>query len=328
MRVLIPLLAFGTLLAGCAAGGPPPAPRAPLSFTGQPKTLDAQLAAVRAAVAKYRDVSVAEREGWKPFGGDEPLMGTHYSGPAPDYVAGYQLDFSQPNNLMYTQIDGQKVLTGVAYVVRIGEGQPVPEGFAGSSDDWHVHDFVRAIEAATEERPVLGWIANWWIDRNYRSKGDDRGRLAMTHVWVALPNPDGVFASHNRTLPYKKLGLPGEMWRGASEEAARGLNLATDGGCEAIDGTLWIATATKAQERAIKDACREGGDRVRAVLASGVSARINRAGEAAWADFDSVWQSVLTPAQKARVAAMSEHGSDGHGTDHHGEMGDMDHREH
>lgn len=91
------------------------------------------------------------------------------------------MDFRRPNNLMYTDIGGEKRSTGVAYVVRIGDGESVPEGFVGHSDRWHVDDFVRAIEAATEERPLLGWIANWWLDRNYRSKGDNRGRLAMVH---------------------------------------------------------------------------------------------------------------------------------------------------
>lgn len=321
MRLFV--LLFSALLAGCVASAPPPAPRAPLAFPGQPVTLEAQLAAVRAAVEKYRDFAVAEREGWKPFGGDEPLMGYHYSGPAPDYVSGDQLDFSQPNNLMYTDIDGRKVLTGVAFVVRIGDGEPVPEGFAGDSDRWHVHDFVRAIEAATEERPVLGWIANWWLDRNYRSKGDNRGRLAMVHVWVALPNPNGVFADFNRTVPYLKLGLPESYWDGASVEAARGLNLATEGGCDAIDGTLWIATASDKQKRAIKEACQSAAGEVRAALRGADKAGVNMAGEAAWARFDAAWDAVLTPAQKARVAAMSEHGSDGHGT----EM-DGDHRHH
>lgn len=272
---------------------------------------------MRVAVRKYRDFSVAEREGWKPFGGDEPLMGIHYSGPAPDYVHGDQLDFSQPNNLMYTDIDGEKVLTGVAFVVRIGEGEPVPEGFAGHQDRWHVHDFVRAIEAATEERPLLGWIANWWLDRNYRSKGDERGRLAMVHVWVALDNPDGIFADYNRTVPYAKLGLPDSYWQGASESAARGLNLATPGGCEAIDGTLWIATVSRDQERALKRACEQAADDVRRSLRSDRKSEINRAGERAWRRFDDAWDAILTAEQKARVAAMSEHGSDGHSNDMH-----------
>ena len=309
----LPLLAATTLLSACAAAGPPPAPRAPLAVGPQPTTLDGQLDAVRRAVAKYADFSVAEAEGWKPFGGDESLMGIHYDNDAaPDYVAGDPLDFSRPNNLMYTGIDGHKVLTGAAFVVRIGEGEPVPDGFAGSQDRWHVHDFVRAIRAATEERPVLGWIANWWLDRNYRDRGDNRGRLAMAHVWVAMPNPDGVFADFNRTVPYRKLGLPEATWQGASVAAARGLNLGTDNGCSYLDGALWIANTKKVQDREIKEACERAGDAVRAAVRSGGTARINGAGERAWSGFDAVWRRVLRPEQAARVAAMSEHGSDGH----------------
>ena len=77
------------------------------------------------------------------------------------------------------------------------------------------------------------------------------------------------------------------------------------------------ATVDKQQERAINKACGEAADLVRAAISREEKTRINKTGERAWADFDAVWQRVLTPAQKARVAAMSEHGSDGHGDDHH-----------
>jgi hypothetical protein len=300
-----------------------PQPRAPLIDDYRPATLDAQLEELRAAIDRYRDFAVAEREGWKPFGDDEPLMGRHYyNESAPDYVAGDPLDFSRPNNLMYTEIDGEQVLTGVAFVVRLAEGEPVPEGFAGNMDRWHVHDFIEAIAAATEERPLLGWIANWWLDENYRNKDDDRGRLAMVHAWVTMENPDGMFADYNRTIPYRKLGLQESYWQGASEEAARGLNLATTSGCEAISGTLWIATVDREQERTLKSACARAGGSVRAALARGEKAAVNAAGERAWADFDAVWERVLTSEQKARVDAMSEHGADGHDDDPH------DHRHH
>lgn len=312
------LACLTALAVAACAGGQVIQPRAPIFDDYRPTTQAAQLDELRNAIEKYRDFSVAEREGWKAFGDDEPLMGRHYySEDAPDYISGDALDFSRPNNLMYTDIDGRQVLTGVAFVVRLAEGEPVPEGFAGHMDRWHVHNFVAAIEAATEERPFLGWLAKWWLDRNYRNKGDDRGRLAMVHAWVTMDNPDGIFADYNRTIPYKKLGLPEAYWQGASEEAARGLNLATEGGCDAINGTLWIATVDKQQERAINKACGEAADLVRAAISREEKTRINKTGERAWADFDAVWQRVLTPAQKARVAAMSEHGSDGHGDDHH-----------
>ncbi len=323
-------LVFTTLsaiaLAGCA-GNPVPEPRVPLVDTYRPTTQPAQIAEVRAAIQKYRDFSVAKREGWKSFGDDEPLMGKHfYNDEAPDYIAGDPLDFSRPNNLMYTEIDGEQVLTGVAFVVRLGEGEPMPQGFAGHDDRWHAHDFVAAIEAATEERPILGWLANRWLDDNYRKKGDNRGRLAMVHAWVTMENPDGIFADYNRTIPYKKLGLPDGYWHGASVETARGLNLATEGGCDAQNGTLWIANISRSQDRTIKAACRDGAEAVRSAIAQGGKERINAAGEAAWRLFDDVWQRTLTAEQKRRVAQMSEHGTDGHGDGHdgHGDHGDHD----
>ena len=64
------------LLAGCATAAP--APRVPLVDDYRPTTQAAQIEEVRQAVSRYRDFSVAEREGWKAFGDDEPLMGKHY----------------------------------------------------------------------------------------------------------------------------------------------------------------------------------------------------------------------------------------------------------
>ena len=51
-----------------------------------------------------------------------------------------------------------------------------------------------------------------WLNNKCPSKGDNRRRLAMAHVWVIMPNPDSVFADFNRTLPYVKLGLPDSAW--------------------------------------------------------------------------------------------------------------------
>ena len=51
-----------------------------------------------------------------------------------------------------------------------------------------------------------------WLNNKCPSKGDNRRRLAMAHVWVTMPNPDSVFADFNRTLPYVKLGLPDSAW--------------------------------------------------------------------------------------------------------------------
>jgi hypothetical protein len=282
-----------------------------LASAAVPHAAQAQLNQVRAAVERYRDFDAAKAEGWKPFGGDEPLMGQHWFHPkGPDYVSPYaRLDFARPSNLMYTEIDGRMVLTGVSFNVRLAPGERLPEGFAGAADRWHVHDFERAIAAATETRPLLRWLAQGWIDANYRQKGDDRGRVAMVHAWVTLLNPDGNFADHNRVLPYLKLGLPVGWARGASESAARGLHLATSKGCaDTVDGAIWIADTGRAKAKALRQACTEAAAHVREGLALSDPARINAMAEHGWASFASARDTLLTAEQKARIAALSEHG--------------------
>ncbi|MXU65671.1 hypothetical protein [Oceanomicrobium pacificus] len=284
----------------------------------------AQLAEVAEALRKYTDIRTAKAEGWKAFGGDEPLMGQHFYPPnGPDYVAGDKLDFSRPNNLMYTEIDGRMVLTGAAFVVRLGPDDPLPDGFAGRADRWHVHDFQKAIDAATEDRPVLGGIANWWLDRTYYSKGDNRARLAMVHAWVTMPNPDGPFADFNRLLAYRKLGLPDSWASGASIESARGLVLAQEGGCERrLEGDFWIANIKGQQKRRILTGCEQVAAKIRADL-PGTKARVNARAAEGHAVFERFLAKELTADQKRRIAAMAEHGDHGNHADHagHGQAG-------
>jgi hypothetical protein len=277
---------------------------------GLPKATINQLHALAEAIAPYHDFDVAKREGWKKFGGDEPLMGEHWHHPkGPDYVgSNADLDFTRPSNLMYTNIGGKQVLTGVTFNVRLADGEAVPEGFAGKADRWHVHDMLRAIEAALKDRPFLRWLANSWIDATYRDKGDDRGRLAMVHVWLGVENPDGIFADHNRVVPYLKLGLPASHADGASMAAAHGLALATDTGCaDTVDGKIWIANVPNKTAKALRSACRAEAAIVQQELRSS-PARLNAAAEAAWRRFDAKWQAALTPEQHHRIAQMTEHG--------------------
>ncbi|MEM7059201.1 MAG: hypothetical protein AAF557_16570 [Pseudomonadota bacterium] len=268
-----------------------------------------QLNIVRNAIQRYQDIAVAKAEGWKAFGGDEPLMGQHWhlkDGPG-EYISGDTLDYTRPSNLMYSEIDDRWVLTGVSFNVRIASGEPVPEGFAGRADIWHVHDFDKAMMAATEERPLLRWLANGWLDDNMRNDG--RSSVAMVHAWVTIPNPDGPFANHNRVLPYLKLGLPVSHANDASMEAARGLTLATKDGCKRYyEGRLWIATATWRHKRTIRRACDAAAEIVRGVLNMD-RLTINRVAEEQFRSMSQVYQSNLNPEQHARVAAMAEHGS-------------------
>lgn len=278
------------------------------------QTVNAQISQARAAATAYEDLSVARAAGWRPFGGDEPLMGQHWHRrDGVDYVSGMAVDPLRPSNLLYTDIGGRMRLVALAYNVRIAPGEPVPEGFVGRSDEWHVHDIAAFIAAAGADRPVLRWLATGWLDRDIVQR-DGKTRVAMVHLWL-IPNPDGVFASHNRTLSYLDLGLPVDWANGASMDAARGLALATANGCdEALDSKLWVANVDRSTSRRLAQGCAQMADFVREGL-PGDKRTTNARAASAWQSFDRFLQDTLTAEQKQRIAAISEHGMD------HGAMG-------
>lgn len=319
-RVLITLTGIAAATALVAAAPDPHQHHRESSPIAQPAALATQLATLRGAIARYSDFEVARREGWKKFGGmrsgEGPLMGEHWLLPkergGPDYQHGDAIDFSRPSNLIYADIGGTRRLIGVTFNVRLADGEPVPEGFSGSADTWHVHDFPRAIAAATEERPVLRWLAATFAPREFTRPGTGRGRVAMVHVWPTIPNPDGLFADKHRVLPYLKLGLPASYADGASLQAAKGLHLATARGCgDSIDGALWIAAAPKGTSKRLHEVCSTAAEHVKEGLQTGRKDEINRMAEHGWATFSAQWAQALTPAQQARIAAITEHGDAG-----------------
>ncbi|PAX08076.1 hypothetical protein [Sphingomonas lenta] len=310
LKALAPLL----LLAAPATAQSPPVPAA----------AQAQLDELARAVQRYRDVRAAQAAGWEPSPigrEDSPLMGEHWVRKgAPEYGPGEPLDFTEPSNLQYAWINGRRELVGVSYVVRIAPGDPLPRGFAGDADRWHVHDVERAVAAATEGRWLLRVLVNGWLDANYRSKGDDRSRLAMVHAWVTVPSPNGVFSTNNRAISYLRAGLPASFANGGTAEAALGVNLAAKDGCaNTLNGAPWIAHAKDAQKRSLLATCEALGAEVRRGLASGARA-VNAAGEAAWAKLEAAKRATLTPDQLRRIDAITEHDPmhhEGHGG-HHG----------
>lgn len=271
--------------------------------------LTRQAEAVRRATERYRDFENAKRDGYARFGGEAPLMGEHwYRKGVKEPPEGTPLDLEHPGTLQYAVIDGRRVLVGVAFSTRLRPGEPLPEGFAGPDDHWHQHDLVKAVSAGTEDRPVLRWLANRWIE-GARKKGDDRSMLTMAHAWVWLDNPDGLFAMHHRVVPYLKAGLPASYAAGASEAAARGLDLATDGGCKrALEGELWMAHASRAQRRALFDACKAAARQVRSTLeAPSASAQaVNATAESAWEGVERARRATYTERQLERIGSVTE----------------------
>jgi hypothetical protein len=124
-----------------------------------------------------------------------------------------------------------------------------------------------------------------------------------------VPNPDGIFADHNRTVPYLKMGLPAG-YAGAMS-AAHGVDMATPDGCrELIDGRAWIADLPSRTTKALHAVCEREVDVVRASLAL-PAPQLNAAAAAGYDRFVQAWDAALTPEQHARVDAIAEHGSHG-----------------
>jgi hypothetical protein len=289
MRRLLPALAvLGGLLAAPAFAG-----------------LEEEIAAARAAAAPYADIRTAKRQGWRAFAGEAPLMGQHYNHPdGPDYVSGDRIDFARPSNLLYATIGGKTKLVAVAYVVRLSPGEPLPEGFSGSSDVWHVHDGAKVAAAIRETRPVIGSVVDRIVSRRV-AHGDGRTRLAMVHLWL-IPNPRGRFASHNPAMAYMDLGLPVE--RAGDMETAFGLALTRPDGCgEALDGKLWLSGAERQVERQIKAECSRSAARIAAARVQGVFwAESVASGE--YRRLQRVLEARLGPDERRRMGALVEHG--------------------
>lgn len=261
-------------------------------------SLSAEVERVRQATARYRDIDVARREGYRLFGGEGALMGEHWYHPD---VVKRPLDLARPSTLQYATIGGRKVLVGVAYTCYRRPGEPVPEGFAGADDAWHTHDVTRIARAATAERPLLRGIVDRRIRRGRMGAGEGRTLLTMVHAWVWLENPDGMFAQQHRALPYLRAGLPASHAEGGGEAAALGVSLLAPDGCaDEVRRTDRLAGLSRAQARDLRRACERHAEAVRASTAA-PAATLNATAERAWTGYVAERGRILRPEQAARM---------------------------
>jgi hypothetical protein len=271
--------------------------------TASAASVDAEVERVREATARYRDIDVARREGYRLFGMEGPLMGEHWY--LPDAVR-RPLDLARPSTLQYATIGGQKVLVGVAYTYYRRPDEPVPEGFAGAGDVWHTHDVTRLARAATAERPLLRAIVDRRIRRGRVGGGDGRTLLTMVHAWVWSENPDGMFAQSHRGLPYLRAGLPASHAADASEDAAMGVSLlAADGCADEVRRTDRLAGLSRAQSRDLRRACDRQAESVRAIRTAS-AATLNAAAERAWTAYLAERGRILRPEQAARMRRVMD----------------------
>ncbi|HUP01520.1 MAG TPA: hypothetical protein VM737_08375, partial [Gemmatimonadota bacterium] len=245
----------------------------------------AELEGLRQAIAHYADHAHAVADGYRRFGHglDDPLVGEHWY--RPDLTRA-PLDLYRPSTLIYQEIDGRRELVGVAYANYQPADEPLPGGFTGAGDVWHVHDMSALLKAAAAERPLLGRI----VERRAR----ESGVLVMLHVWPYGDNPDGPFAHYNSALPYRAVGLPAESVLPGGGDAARGIALLQDGACEIEVGrTETMAKLDETQKEALMDACEAaaaemtGARAVFAVTDTNGTTALNAAAAQVWLDLEA-----------------------------------------
>jgi hypothetical protein len=274
-----------------------------------PAELPQQIDAVRRALERYRDHAHAVADGYVMFGEEGPLTGEHWY--RKDLVLEpFQLE--RPSTLQYASIHGRRELVGVAYTVYRRPGEPLPEGFAGSSDVWHVHDVTRIGRALTQDQPLLRWLVNRRIQNGKAGGGDGKTELTMIHAWLWLDNPDGVFALQHRALPYLRAGLPADFAATGNAAAAWGISLSIDGGCAVeLKRTDALAKLSSSQQKELKRACEIAASRMWSALAGPRSSEaINSAASDAWTEYEKAKNGLLTAEQKANMAAIVEHPMD------------------
>lgn len=133
----------------------------PLFFRVPPAT-QAELGAVRAATAKYQDVSRAIADGYVDINVVLPGQGRHFLNES--RLTDGVFDATQPELLLYAPRGNRVKLVGVEYAVPLTASASAPSGFTGDADQWHVES----------------GFGIWAL-----------------HAWVWLGNPTGIFADAN-----------------------------------------------------------------------------------------------------------------------------------
>jgi hypothetical protein len=124
-----------------------------------------ELARARNATARYHDFDRADADGYE-FLHCVPGEGLEYVNWS---LVDCNFDIEHPEALHYIPQGNGLRLVGVEYVVPVACTATAPEGFTGDDDEW---------EFMAEGLPIWATRAALW-----------------------LPNPEGMFAEHNPSIP-------------------------------------------------------------------------------------------------------------------------------
>ncbi|HEY0972256.1 MAG TPA: hypothetical protein VGE02_14905 [Gemmatimonadales bacterium] len=271
------------------------APARAADSAGNPEVVADFVRRARAGAAGFRDRRDAMRAGYRRVGMDFPAMGEHWVNPG--LVIRGELDPAAPAILAYVPVDGEPTLVGVGYAVTMAPGAPPPSLPAGTRY-WHEHNGT-----VDDESFVVAHDAS---HATAHDTAHDTGstRLAILHLWLDAPNPDGAFAADNWALPFVRLGLA--VPEPFDHAAARALSLATDG------APYYLALATRRAGAGkqppptaspahapdvIRTALERGEADVRAVLASRPSSP--NLSTSQLAELRGIWERVVADVERA-----------------------------
>lgn len=260
---------------------------------GSDSATSAFAAAARAGTARYRELAVAIAEGYRRVGGDLPSLGEHWVHLG--RIAAGRMTPAEPPVLIYTRVQGEPRLVGVAFVAHLRPSEPYPDYPAGPGV-WHDHN-------GSVDQEVLP------LSHAAAPSGGAAGtRLAVMHAWLWAENPRGLWTADNWALPFVRLGV---RYDSASVPAAAALALAS-GSAEyyaraAADiGRLDDQQAARARvevERAAAEVeTLAAAARSRGYLTSAELARLEEVWTAMWENIAIA----VGPAAAARLRAVRE----------------------
>lgn len=162
----------------------------------------AQLDAARAAGLRLGSIRAAERAGYRRIAPRSitdltPFMGEHWLNAR--LLRSPTVRMTRPAYLMFYPLPSnteEPTLVGLAYGILQPTGAPVPDGFAGPLDRWHVH------LPCADVPGLKSTLAHGVSDCLALGGRPGATQIAMVHVWLGVPNPDGPFAPSNPALPY------------------------------------------------------------------------------------------------------------------------------
>jgi len=107
------------------------------------------------ALDRFRDVAVAQAEGYAHYDGrDTFMMGEHWVNR--QILRSGQCELTRPSHLQYLVLDGQRTLIGVGYVCPGTPETPAPRLF-GTDVPWHTHGPALCTQASGGPLDMQAW---------------------------------------------------------------------------------------------------------------------------------------------------------------------------